>query len=143
MKTLKIAGILLASLFITNCTATEKIVTLEQMPQKAQQFINAHFSERQISYAKLDEGTYEVRFADGTEADFNRKGEWDNVDCQRNAVPASIISLMPAAIQEYVQNNFAGAFIVAIDKDRNGYDIELNTDIDLKFNSKGEFKRVD
>ena len=50
------------------------------------------------------------------------------------ALPAAIV---PAAIQQYVSTNFPGTVITKIDKERYGYEIELSSDIDLKFNYQG------
>ena len=60
--------------------------------------------------------------------------------CETKAVPASLV---PAAIANYVKGNFPGTFIEKIDKERYGYEIELSNDLDLKFDKKGNLKRID
>ena len=46
-------------------------------------------------------------------------------------------------ILEYVANNYSGSRIEKIKREHHHYEVELTNDIELKFNKKGEFKRVD
>ena len=81
-----------------------------------------------------------LQSVNGTEVDFDKKGNWDNVDCKTKAVPASLV---PAAIAQYVKAHYPNTVIVKIDKERGGYEIELSNDLDLKFNSKGKLIGID
>ena len=127
---------------LASCKDT--IISPDQLPAAAQAFIKEHFPESTISFAKKDAElsgtTYEVTLQDGTEIDFNSKGEWDKVDCKRAAVPAALI---PAFIAEYVQTSFPGQIIVKIDKERYGYEIELGNDLELKFDKNGNLLNID
>ena len=71
---------------------------------------------------------------EGEEIDFDRSGNWDKVDCQYTAVPASII---PAPIASYVKVNFPQMPITKIDKKIYGYSVELSDEFELKFTSNG------
>jgi len=116
----------------------------EQLPEAAKTFIQKTFPEIAIAYAEIEtEGQrtkYEVRLNDGTEIDFNGAGEWDKVDCNYKAVPAVLV---PEAIANYVKTNYASAFIVKIDKELYGWDIELNNDLDLMFSADFKFLGID
>ena len=126
------------------CLADDKIIPVEQLPASAKTFVKKYFPQATIEYATKDtefmDTTYEVRLSDGTEVDFDKKGNWDNVDCKTKAVPASLV---PAAIAQYVKAHYPNTVIVKIDKERSGYDIELSNDLDLKFNSKGKLIGID
>ena len=126
------------------CLADDKIIPVEQLPAPAKTFVKKYFPQATIEYANKDTefmGTpYEVRLSDGTEVDFDKKGNWDNVDCKTKAVPASLV---PAAIAQYVKAHYPNTVIVKIDKERGGYEIELSNDLDLKFNSKGKLIGID
>ena len=126
------------------CLADDKIIPVEQLPASAKTFVKKYFPQATIEYATKDTEfmgtTYEVRLSDGTEVDFDKKGNWDNVDCKTKAVPASLV---PAAIAQYVKAHYPNTVIVKIDKERSGYDIELSNDLDLKFNSKGKLIGID
>ncbi len=135
--------LIIAAFVVIGCTDHDKFIKLEQTPATAQNFIQLHFPNIEISYVKQDHDSYEVRFSNGYEVDFDRKGEWDNVDCHQQAVPESIIALIPAGIPQYVATNFPSTSICQIDKERNQYDIELTNGLELTFNAEGRFLRMD
>ena len=135
-------SVFLASASFISCE--DAIITAEKLPAAARAFIEEYFPETAVSYVKKDKEltktTYEVVLQDGTEMEFNGKGQWDNVDCKNRAVPAALI---PTAITEYVNTNFPGQVIVNIDKELHGYEIELSSDLDLKFDKDGKLIKVD
>ena len=133
--------LLLLSVIALNVYANTDIpVTFAQLPQKAQQFINKHFSSVGFLSAKQDDGEYEVMLKDGTKIEFTLQGDWKDVDCHVRAVPAALV---PAGIAQYVKTNFPNNAIVKIDKKYNGYDIELENDLELKFDKNGNFLYAD
>ena len=115
----------------------ERIIDPEQLPAAAKTFVQKYFPENTISTAQKEvdglRTKYSVHLDDGTEIEFNSKGEWDNVDCNFHSVPAELI---PAGIAAVVEKRFPGQSIVKIDKERYGYELELSNDIELKFDKK-------
>ncbi len=136
----------IATLFSTISLVSCKnaVVPPDQLPESALSFIKEYFPEIAVSYvrkdAELTHTTYEVVLQDGTEIEFNAKGEWDNVDCNRSAVPAELV---PEAIFNYVKDHFPGQAIVKIDKEPYGHEIELANDLELKFGKDGQLKNID
>ena len=123
--------------------AGDRIIPAEQLPAAAKTFIQKTFPGQTVSYAKIDfdgRKKYEVHLSNGTEVDFDKNGNWDKVDCNYSAVPASLV---PANIANYVKTHFAGAKVVKIDKERHGYDVELSNDLELKFNKQGQLMNID
>lgn len=122
----------------------DSIITADRLPDAARSFINEYFDENTISYIKKDRGlaniSYEVVLQDGTEIEFDKSGNWDSIDCKRKAVPAGLV---PDAISEYVQVNFPGQLIVKIDREAFGYEIELSSDLELKFDKNGKMLEID
>lgn len=118
----------------------DRPVTFAQLPQKAQQFINKHFSNVGFLSAKQDDGEYEVYLNDGTKIDFTLQGDWKEVDCHTLAVPAALI---PSGIAQYMKTHFPNNIITKIEKTYNGYDIELENDMELKFDKNGKFMYAD
>lgn len=112
----------------------DRVINKSQLPAPAQQFLNEHFAGVDLTYAKEERDifkhSYEVRLADGTKIEFTSKGEWDEVECRFGEVPAAII---PQAIKEYVNKNYAGAKVLFIEKDRNDYEVKLSNRLELKF----------
>lgn len=136
-----LAVIFLAAATLISCS--DKLVPADQLPAAAHSFIQQYFPGTPISYVKKDAGlktSFEVVLTDGTEIDFDGKGEWDSVDCKRSAVPSALV---PAAIAGYVQANFPSQLIVKIDKELYGYEIELGSGLDLKFDNNGKLIRID
>ncbi len=117
--------------------ADDRMIPAEQLPAAAQNFIKTTFPKASIAYVEKDgyiNPTYEVLLSNNTKVEFDRRGQWDNVDTKTGAVPAQLI---PTAIAKYVKANFAGNVITKIDKESYGYEIELSNDLELKFNKAG------
>ena len=141
-KILSIALLALTCTF-TAC-ANELLISYDQVPEPAKAIVVAHFDATQIAYVLLDKGLlddeYEVRFNDGRTIEFNKAGALLKVDGKLTEVPSALI---PEPVLAYVKANFPNAFITEWGKDDRGYKAELNNGLDLKFNSKYEFVRVD
>ncbi|MCQ2285595.1 MAG: PepSY-like domain-containing protein [Bacteroidales bacterium] len=137
-----VAVLSISFLVLTICAACsrEHTVTVDQLPQVAEQFIKTHFSEYNISAIMKDFDSYEVIFSNGYKIEFDRKGNWEEVDCVSDAVPTAIL---PAPINNYMVTSFADNFIVDITKDKRKYEAELNNGIDLEFDKDGNFLRID
>lgn len=117
----------------------DRPITFKELPQKSQQFITTHFSGVEVLSVTVDDD-YEVYLANGTKVEFTLQGEWKEVKCPGFAVPAAIV---PAAITKYVKAQFPNSAIVKIDKKYRGYEVELNNDLELKFDKDGNFIGVD
>jgi hypothetical protein len=82
--------------------------------------------------------SYDVIFTNGDKVEFDKKGEWTNIDCEYSSVPSDVI---PAAIHAYVNKNYPNAKVKQIEKDRKGYDVELTNGWDITFDKA--FRVVD
>jgi hypothetical protein len=140
----KIVYLLAASALLLLSSCSDRIIPVGQLPEAAKTFLEQYFPGIGISYIKKDaellKTTYEVRLDSGAEIDFDSKGEWDKVDCKRQSVPSDLV---PAAINTYVEGTFPGQFVVKIDKEIFGYEVELSNDLDLKFTKDGRLVGVD
>ena len=100
----------------------------------AQEFIKTHFAGVEVSFSKVDEELfnedYKVVFVNGAKVEFAKNGEWKDVECKYGEVPAAIV---PQQIRDYVTKNYPKNKIVAIDRDRRDYEVELDNGLDLKF----------
>lgn len=141
-KTFSIVGLLTVTLV---ANAQDKLIQFAQLPQSAQQFIKTYSSVDKIEHIILDEDflvkkSYDVKMQDGSGFEFDRKGNWKEVDFKLKAVPTKLV---PKAIQDYVSKSFPNNDIVKISKGMLKYDIELTNGLDLEFNNKGKFLRID
>jgi hypothetical protein len=122
----------------------DRPIAYEQLPTTAKQFIKTHFPEAKVALTTTEREMwgpkYEVIFTDGTKIEFLSSGEWDNIDCKYTRVPDAVI---PAAILAFVKQNHPENFITEIDKERIGYEVNLNNSIDLYFTLNGQFRGYD
>lgn len=139
--------ILLASFFAALSTlpvfaGNDRIITADELPAAARQFIQTHFEGIEVSYAKVDEEffdkEYKVLFINGAKVEFLKNGDWKEVDCKYGEIPAGIV---PPQILDCLSKRFSGRTVVCIDRDRRGYDVELDNGLDLEFD--GQFRLVD
>ena len=77
---------------------------------------------------------------DRTEIDFDKKGNWLEVDCKKSAVPEALI---PVPVKEYVKANFPREIITKMNADVPVWKLKLGNDYSLKFNKKGKFVSMD
>lgn len=135
--------VLIALCSLTAC-ANEQVIPFDQVPEPAKAIVAAHFDASQIAYVTLDKGLldaeYDVKFNDGRSLEFNKAGELLKVDCKQTEVPAALI---PEAVRAYVKANFPNAFITEWSKDDRRWKAELNSGLELEFNSKYEFIHID
>ena len=139
---------LFVSLFVMNLAVfadDDKPIQVSKMPKEAQVFVQKHFANLSVAVAKVENDlfgkNYDIIFTNGDKVEFDKKGNWTNVDCEHTQVPVEII---PQAIQEYVTKNYPQAKVVKIEKtDRKGYDVDLSNGFDLEFDKKFRVVEID
>ncbi|MBQ8223243.1 MAG: PepSY-like domain-containing protein [Bacteroidales bacterium] len=131
-------------LFGANVFAQNGMTKLEQLPAKAQEFVKTYFSDYKVSYVFADkefaDTEYKIRFENGTEIDFNAKGEWTDVSSKNNCIPTGFIL---KDITNYVEMNHNGMCITDVEREFNRIKIELNDSLEIEFNSKGKLISYD
>lgn len=145
MKKIIIIALAVFTLGIITAKAdNDRLIAKENLPKKAQQFIDSNFKNSKITYVKDEsyflEKSYEVLFADGTKVEFNRKGEWKEIDCRRSSIPTTIV---PAKILEYVNSNYQDVRILQIERDRVDYEIKLSNQLEITFDKKFNIIDID
>ena len=124
--------------------AEDKPVTFEQLPQSAQLLIKENFSSLTVARATFDsdrdDNNYEVMLSDSTTIEFDKNGNWTEIECQNAAVPANLV---PEAIAQHVAEKYAGATIQKIEKEDNRIEVTLSTNEEITFNARFEVIEVD
>ncbi len=115
------------------------------LPAKAREFIHQYFSDTKVSYIKIDDDLferkkYEVVLANGTDIDFDKNGEWVEIEGKRTPIP---VSILPDTSGNYLRTNFPENVMIQIEKKRDGYEVELNNDFTLEFDSNGRLIKLD
>ena len=134
-KILFAALMLICSTGVALADGHERAITVQQLPQPAQEFLKQHFDSLTVAYVVEDVkhfgSEYEVVYTDRTEVDFRRDGQWESVERKYAPVPASIV---PKQIAEFVaRSNFPRQFIKKIDRDPYTWEIELSSGLEIKF----------
>lgn len=115
--------------------ADDKPISFEQLPNTAQNFITEHFKVADIALATVEreffDTTYEVFFSDGCKIEFDKKGQWTDIDCKYGRVPDAAV---PEAIMNHIQKNHPERYVKEIDRDTRDYEVQLDNGLELKFN---------
>ena len=139
---------LFISLFAMNLVVlagNDKPIQVSEMPKAAQLFIKNHFADLSVAMAKVEtdflDKNYDVVFTNGNKVEFDKKGNWTNVDCEHTQVP---VAILPEAIRQYVAKNYPDAKVLKIEvTDRKGYDVELSNGFELEFDKRMNVIDVD
>ena len=143
---LKLASLVTFFAVSISAQAQEQIITQKELPTSAKTFLQKNFPNGKVEYVVMEKNylssnEYKTRLNNGVEIEFNQKGEWKEVNGFQTEIPASFI---PKKIQNYVKNKFANTKIVKIEKGSFGkYEVKLSNGLELEFDSKGNFKRVE
>lgn len=123
---------------------SDKPITVDQLPATAQQTLAKHFKGKKAALAKKESWiidiSYDIIFTNGDKVEFDRSGNWTEIDCKYSAVPAALV---PQAIARYVKENYPDRKILQIEKDRNEYDVELSGGMEITFNRKFQVTDID
>ena len=127
-----------ASLLLFSVTSAyadnDRPIQFNQLPEAAQQFINTYFPDQKVSFAKEErdfmEVSYEVMFTNSIKIEFAGNGEWKEVKCQYSTLPEGIV---PEQIVNYVNTNFQGVSIYAIDRGYRDVEVSLTNGLELTF----------
>ena len=134
----KILSLLVMAIVAIQFSFAGDVITkdMNQLPLPARNFINRHFTKPQVAHIKIDKdllesAKYEVLLTDGTEIDFDSKGNWEEVSAGKGHA-ASYLK----------EHNFTEP-VTKVDRDRKGYEVELSTGVSFKFDKKGKFLKAD
>lgn len=131
-------------LFGLTANAQKTVIKKEALPGNAQTFLKTHFGSKKPSYILEDKEIlsteYKVQFSNQTEIEFDKKGNWKEVDAKTEKVPKSII---PKKIASYIKANFPKEDVTKIEIGSSGYETKLTNGLELKFNLKGDFTKID
>lgn len=115
----------------------DKPIQVNQLPAKAQTFINAYFKNQKVAMAKQESElfykSYDVVFASGEKVEFDKAGEWTEVQCRQSEVPAQIV---PQAIRNYVKTNYPDTKILQIERDKKEYEVKLSNRWEITFDAQ-------
>ena len=122
----------------------DKPIQINQLPVKAQTILKNNFGHLKIEKAEMEEEDgrrrYEVEFTNGASIEFNRHGEWKEIECEKSGVPSRLV---PMQILKHVKHRWPNknVKILKIERKQKKYEVELSNDIEITFNQN--FKVID
>ena len=145
MKKLVLAVVAMFVMSTMVMADNDKPVQVNQLPAKAQTFLNTYFKDVKVALATQDtelfSKSYDVVFNTGDKVEFDKSGEWTEVRCRQTGVPAAIV---PAQIAEYVKTTYPDAQILQIERDdRGGYEVKLSNRWEITFNKQMQVVDID
>lgn len=144
IQTAVIALVCLVTFQVSVHADNNKPISMTQLPSTAQQTIKKYFSNRKVALAKQEtdifEKSYEVVFNNGEKIEFDRRGNWTEIDCKMSSVPAKLV---PASITRYVKSTYPGTKILKIEKDTYDYEVKLSNRLEIKFNKSFQVIDID
>ncbi len=143
-KLLSVFAVVFGLFTAVSCEKPDEVIAVESLPREVITLVQTHFPGVEIvnvikDYSGRKSYDFEISLKDGTRLDVLKNGQWKEVSNYKKGVPSSII---PASILTYVTENHAEALVISIDRER-GYDVELNTGMDIVFDASGNFSRYD
>lgn len=123
--------------------------TYKSMPENARNYVKKHFKDYTISHYEKDSDLLNVEYKvyvtknrTTFKLDFDKSGNVKDIESvdDRTPLPPSVL---PVKITQYVKKAFPGTKILEWKKKRNSQVIELSNDMELVFNAKGDFIRID
>ncbi len=129
---------------LASCDYHDKMVDAGDLPTKTTMFIADYFPGCNIVSIDKDRDfgsvSYDVVLSCGVKLEFDKSGNWTEIDCSPNEVPNALV---PDKILEYVVSKYPDNHIVKIEHKWSNYQIELNNDLELVFDKNGNFKYFD
>ncbi len=140
LKLLPMLLIAVLGLSLASCSDDDDPISPTELPSISKDFIIQYFPSVSIVSAQKDKDDYEVVLSDGTKIEFDKKGDWVEVD----ATPGKALptGFYPAEIDAYLAQNFDGEGINEITKVPRGYEVEITTGTEMIFAHDGSFIEI-
>ena len=132
------------TLITSACADNHRPINRSQLPEKAQTFLATYFPDAKISLARKEidmmELTYDVIFTDGSKVEFDRKGNWTEVDCLTHPLPSGIV---PDGINKVITTHYPDVQATKIERDHREIDVKLSNRVELTFNKHQQLVDID
>ncbi len=108
----------------------DQVIPFNQMPEAAQAFLKQHFTNKVPLVVTVDWDDYTIRYESDEKVEFDKNGNWKEIDCRSSIVPTELI---PEEIKTNIASTFPGAMILKIDRNRRGYEVKLNNGLEVEY----------
>ena len=108
----------------------DQIITFDQMPEAAQTLLKQYFANKVPLVVTVDWDDYTIRYESGEKVEFDKQGNWKEIDCRSSLVP---VELIPKEIKANINATFPSAIILKLDRNRRGYEVKLNNGLEVEY----------
>lgn len=123
--------------------APDRVITREQLPAMAQQFLHDYFPSAEVTAAHEDgdivQREYDVMLDDGTHIEFAADGRWLEIE-SREALPRGIV---PPSIVTYTAKHYPSLTIRRIERSRREWEVSLSNGVEIRFNRRFSVISID
>ena len=119
------------------------------IPQNAKEYIAKHFKDYTISHYEKESEILDVEHkvyvtlnSVSFKLAFDKKGNVTDIESLDDKTPLPN-SVLPVKITQHAKAKFPNAKIIEWKRKKNTQVVELTNDMELVFNSKGDFLRID
>ena len=117
------------------------------IPQSILDYVAEHYPDNYITEWELEDDYQEVELDNDLELEFTLDGVFIRVDHDDDDDEILAIADIPSAITEYISTHFSSSTIIGAwmdnDDDETTYEINLDGDIELEFNSQFEIISIE
>lgn len=141
-----VLGLALLGVITTSCEDGIFDRSVSDVPTEIESYVVQHFPNDEIRKVEVDRelsginSYYEVYLDNGTIIDFTKEYEAVEIEGESSGVP---ITTLPQSTQEYLNENHGERVVVAWEKYPNKYEVYLDTELEVFFDSNGNFDRYD
>ncbi len=118
----------------------DRVITFDQLPETAQAFLKQNFANKVPLIVTADWDDYKIVYESGESVEFDRTGNWKDIECFNSKVPADVI---PAQVAAYINKNYPGKIIIKYERHRSMYEVKLNNGMEIEFNRNFQVIDVD
>ena len=145
----KSLSIVLVALFAAFTSLTAQAQEYKTLPQNAKAYISKHFGGYTINHYDKEQELLDVDYTvyisnnkASFKLEFDKNGNIKDIESkdEKNALPKSVL---PVKITQHIHSKFPNARIVEWNRKKNTQIVELDNGIELVFNGKGDFLRID
>ena len=135
---------LIATLGCSAAEVGDVPIDAKALPAAAKHFLKSAFPDVEAVYAIKDmdfaDVEYKVALSNGIVIEFNKKGEWKDIDGNGKALPEIVI---PEVVRKTVQEKFPGRVVTDIAIDRGNYEIKLDNGLEVELSGSGVIIEID
>lgn len=118
----------------------DQVISFNEMPQAAQALLKQYFADKVPLVVTVDWDDYTIVYDSGEKVEFDKQGNWKEINCRTSCVPAELI---PEQIKTNIQATFPGTIILKLDRNRRGYEVKLNNGLEVEFDPTFQIIDID